>query len=726
MALNLLRMDIRYEHDVVLARQRARQVAAALKFDTQDQTRIATAVSEVARNAFQYGGGGLIEFRVEKGAESALFISIIDKGKGITNLREIMDGKYVSQTGMGLGLLGAKRLMDFFDVETAPGRGTTVKLGKLVPSKGPSFVKKDLDALLSTLETRSPQNPYEELQQQNKELMNALDELRARQAELAQLNQELDETNRGVVALYAELDDKADFLQRASELKSHFLSNMSHEFRTPLNSILALGQILIDRLDGELSGEQEKQVRFIRNSAQNLLDLVNDLLDLAKVEAGKVTIRPGTFSVNSMFAALRGMLRPLLQQNSSVKLLFNDPEKDIEIYSDEGKVSQILRNFISNALKFTERGEVLVSVSQEPDDTLHFSVSDTGIGIAEEDHERIFQEWTQVEGKLQKAAKGTGLGLPLSRKLAQLLGGDVFVKSQPGMGSTFTVSIPRAFKGETDVVYVPEVRRDLDSTRLPVLVVEDNREALFIYEKYLKGTRFQVVPARNIGEAKASLQAFRPVAVILDVLLEGEHSWELLRDLKADSATRDIPIYVVTVVDNRQKALALGADGFQAKPIDRLWLLDQLNMIATGRVHPRVLIIDDDETSRYLVRTVLANSGCEMREADGGIEGVRLAKEYEPDIVILDLAMPDLNGFEVLAELNRDPQTSKTRVIIHTSKSVADQEYSHFSQALEVIPKDVMKSRDAAIAKFSEAFRKAGVSLGVLAKDHSAGVNNHV
>ena len=724
MALNLLRMDVRYEHDVVLARQRARQVAAALKFDTQDQTRIATAVSEIARNAFQYGGGGLVEFRIDKSAEPTLTISIIDKGKGIGNLREILGGKYVSQTGMGLGLLGAKRLMDFFHVDTAPSKGTTITLGKLLPGRYPTFAKKDLDSLLSTFETRVPQNPYEELQQQNKELLNTLDELRARQAELAQLNQELDETNRGVVALYAELDDRADFLQRASELKSHFLSNMSHEFRTPLNSILALGQILMDRLDGDLSGEQEKQVRLMRNSAQNLLDLVNDLLDLAKVEAGKVTIRPSNFSVNEMFAALRGMLRPMLAQNSSVKLVFEDPEDDIEIYSDEAKVSQILRNFISNALKFTERGEVRVSVSQEHDNTLHFVVSDTGIGIAEGDQERIFQEWTQVEGKLQKVAKGSGLGLPLSRKLAQLLGGNVYVKSRLGLGSTFTAVIPMTFKGETDVVYVPEVKRELDANRLPVLVVEDNREALFIYEKYLKGSRFQVVPARNIVEARASLKSFQPIAIILDVLLEGEHSWDLLRDLKQDSSTREIPVYVVTVVDNRQKALTLGADGFQAKPIDRIWLLDQLNIIATGKAHPRVLIIDDDETSRYLVRTVLANSGCEMWEAGGGIEGVRLAKEYEPDIVILDLAMPDLDGFEVLRELDRDPQTSKSRVIIHTSKSLADQEYSRFGHALEVIPKDVMKSRDKAIAQFTEAFRKAGVNLSLLAKDNSVAVNH--
>ena len=725
MALNILRMEIRYEHDVVLARQRARQVSAALKFDGQEQTRIATAVSEVARNAFQYAGGGMVEFQVDRSSEGALTISIRDKGQGIANVKEILNGKYVSQTGMGLGLLGAKRLMDSFHIETVSGKGTTVTFSKLLPVKTLAISTKDLDALLAKIETRSPQNPYEELQQQNKELLRALDDVRAREAELAQLNRELDETNRGVVALYAELDDKADFLQRASELKSHFLSNMSHEFRTPLNSILALSQILLDRLDGDLSPEQERQVRFMRSSAQNLLDLVNDLLDLAKVEAGKVTIRPTAFGVNSMFAALRGMLRPLLSSNSSVKLVFDDPEPDIEIYSDEAKVSQILRNFISNALKFTERGEVRVSVSTRPD-TVVFSVADTGIGIAEEDQGRIFQEWTQVEGKLQKAAKGSGLGLPLSRKLAQLLGGDVYLESTPGMGSTFTAVIPLNFRGETEVVQVPEVKRELDATKLPVLVVEDNREALFVYEKYLKGSPFQVVPARNIKEASAALRSFRPMAIVLDVLLEGEHSWDLLRDLKRDSSTRDIPVYVVTVVDNRQKALALGADGFQAKPLDRMWLLDQLNQVRTERPTPRVLIIDDDETSRYLVRTVLANSGCQMWEAGGGVEGVRLAQEYGPDIVVLDLSMPDLNGYEVLEALHGHPQTSKIAVIIHTSKTLGDRELSRLSGALDIIPKNIMTSRETAVAKFAEAFRKAGVEPGPPANSLQATIENRV
>lgn len=704
---NLVTVDIRSENDVVLARQKARTIAAALKFDPQDQTRIATAVSEIARNTFQYGGGGQAEFRVEEKPERMLLVTLRDRGRGISNLDEVMSGKYVSQTGMGLGMIGAKRLMDSFRVDTTTGQGTTVVMGKNAPRRS-AFSAKELNQLLAKIEGAS-NDPYEELKQQNKELLNTLQELRAQQEELAHLNRELDETNRGVVALYAELNDKADFLQRASELKSHFLSNMSHEFRTPLNSITALSQILLDRLDGELTSEQEKQVKFIHHSAQSLTDLVNDLLDLAKVEAGRVMIRPGRFQVTSLFAGLRGMLRPLLSQNSSLNLVFEDPVNVPEVYSDEGKVSQILRNFISNALKFTERGEVRVSVALGHDDMLVFSVADTGIGIAPEDIERIFEEWTQLEGRLQKNVKGTGLGLPLSRKFARLLGGDVYVKSELGKGSTFFAAIPMNFTGATEAVYVPDVQRELDSDKLPVLVVEDNPEALFIYEKYLKDTKFQIIPAKDLQEARTALRSFRPSAVILDVLLRGEHSWELLQELKRNPDTQSVPVFVITVVENREKALALGADAFHTKPVDRLWLTQQLNDSASASV-TKVLIVDDDEVSRYVVKTTLGQADFRFLEAANGQEGLRRARAGKPDAIILDLSMPDISGFEVLKKLKQDAGTAAIPVIIHTSKVLAPEERSLLSGAVAIISKET-KSRESSQEKFVAAFTAAGIPV---------------
>jgi CheY-like chemotaxis protein len=364
-------------------------------------------------------------------------------------------------------------------------------------------------------------------------------------------------------------------------------------------------------------------------------------------------------------------------------------------------------------LKFTERGEVRVSVERGHDETVVFAVADTGIGIAEEDQERIFQEWVQVEGQRQKAVKGTGLGLPLSRKLAQLLGGNVYVKSQVGIGSTFFAAIPIRFSGEAEVSYVPDVKRELDTDKLPVLVVEDNREALFIYEKYLKGTQFQVIPAKDLKEARQTLREFRPVAVVLDVLLQGEHSWELLQELKQNPATTGIPIFVVTVVDNQEKALALGADGFHPKPVDRVWLLHQLDAVAKRVAQRQVLIIDDDEISRYLVKSVLGQAELRFSEANGGQEGLRRASEASPDLVILDLAMPDLSGFEVLSKLKENPRTAKIPVIIHTSKVLDARERMLLADAVAIVSKE-SRSRELSLAHFADAFIKAGFPLNLV------------
>ncbi|HEX6643380.1 MAG TPA: ATP-binding protein [Gemmatimonadales bacterium] len=268
-------------------------------------------------------------------------------------------------------------------------------------------------------------------------------ELTARQAEIERLNGELAETNRGVLALYAELDDRALQLARASELKSNFLSGISHELRTPLNAIHNMTRMLLARLDGPLSSEQERQVRLIQSAATSLTEMVNDLLDLARIEAGKSVLRISEFQVAELLGTLRGMLRPLVTSDA-VELVVEAVAPAWEMRSDEGRVSQILRNLVSNAVKFTERGEIRVGAAyDDATDRFTFAVRDTGIGIAPEHIEGIFQEYVQVESLLQRKATGTGLGLPLSRKLAQLLGGELAVESTPGRGSTFRLTVPR-------------------------------------------------------------------------------------------------------------------------------------------------------------------------------------------------------------------------------------------------------------------------------------------
>src|ERR1700733_14225090 len=429
------------ERDVVQARQRAREVAAELGLDNQDQIRLATETSEMARNAFRYARNGKVLFSLELEPPQRLQVTISDSGPGILNLDEILEGRYRSSTGLGMGIVGTKRLMDEFEIAAEPS-GTTVRMAKRIPSHLTTWTPRTANALNRKMQERTPDGPYEEIERQNQELLKTLQELRARQEELTSLNHELEDTNRGVVALYAELDERADYLRRASDLKTKFLSNVSHEFRTPLNSIISLARLLLDKMDGDLTLEQEKQVRYIESSARDLQEMVNDLLDLAKVEAGKIKIRTKVFDVQELFSALKGMLKPLLADNNAIELIFEDPVGLPPLRTDEGKVSQIVRNLISNALKFTPNGRVTVCAKAVANSCVLFEVADTGIGIPPEYHETIFHEFSQVENPLQERHRGTGLGLPLCRNLALLLGGRLWLESELGKGTRFFVEIP--------------------------------------------------------------------------------------------------------------------------------------------------------------------------------------------------------------------------------------------------------------------------------------------
>ena len=667
----LLTATIRLEQDIVHARQRARQIAQLLQFDAQDQTRIATAVSELVRNAFTYATGGAVEFALDRnGGATMLMVRVVDKGPGIQRIDDILNGRYVSPTGVGLGLAGAKRLMDRFEIATGP-KGTTVTLGKRLSAGVPPLSEQRIAAIAKQLLNQAPQNPLEEVQQQNRELMRALDALRERQEELANLNRELEDTNRGVVALYAELDEKADYLQRANEVKTRFLADMTHEFRTPLNSILSLSRLLLDCVDGPLNEEQARQVALIRRSASSLSDLVNDLLDLAKVEAGKVTVKPAPFDVNDLFGALRGMLRPLLAHNASVRLLFEDPIDVDVIDTDEGKVSQILRNFISNALKYTEQGDVRVRVVRDGDNVI-FSVSDTGIGIAPEDRDRIFEEFVQVDTPLQRKIQGTGLGLPLARKLARLLGGDVWLSSELGAGSTFYVSMPVRYARQ-------EVRRvEVDSAAiraddvLTALVIEDDVSALLFYQKCLTGAGVRILSARDLRTAREVLAQTRPNVIIADVLLENEESWHFLAELKSNADTRAIPVMVSTVISAERRARSLGAEAFLQKPVECSTLLDNIERLT--RQLETLVLVDDDATARYALKRMLPSERYRVVEAENGVLALRLAQEMKPAGILLDLLMPGVSGLTLLKELRSHSATAHVPVVVHTSKPLDETE----------------------------------------------------
>ena len=701
MSISILSMDIRFEHDVVLARQRARYISEMLGFDEQEQVRIATAISEIVRNAYSYAQKARTEFRIEgKTAPQVLQIRVADSGKGIANLQQILDGQYKSETGMGMGILGARRLMDQFEIKTRTGAnsGTDVVLSKILPHRAPLVSAEVINTITRSLTQKREQNPFEELLHQNQELVRVLDELRKQQEELSNVNRELADTNRGVVALYAELDEKAEYLRRADDLKSEFLSNMSHEFRTPLNSILAISRLLLDRLDGDLSEEQEKQVGFIAKSAESLSVLVNDLLDLARIEAGKTVVRPSEFEVRDLFSALRGMLRPLLV-TPNVELIIEEPESVPTLFTDEGKVSQVLRNFISNALKFTERGEVRVSAAYDaPRKMVVFTVADTGIGIPADQHGRIFEEFGQVENKLQSQVKGTGLGLPLSRKLCELLGGRVSVSSVPDMGSTFSAEFPIHFVPREQPDIDAQIQ-NLDETRPTILILEDDAATVHTYRKMLALSHFQILEVSTLDAAREVLKRIQPIAMIMDIQLRGAQCWPLLAEIKRSSATRDVPIIVASVIEDESKALALGADAYCMKPVQPDWLVSRLHSYerqsaASGK--PKILLVDDQEAFRYVVRSYLPLTHVDILEANDGRGGLQLAHSEKPALIFLDLAMPQLSGFEVLNSLLADPVTQKIPVVIVTSKNLTASERTLLAGALNILSKDVFAHADAA------------------------------
>lgn len=665
-------VPLRNERDVVQARQRAREIASVLGFDNQEQIRLATATSEMARNAFRYARRAKVDFELSGEREQKLEVIITDQGPGIPNLEEILEGRYRSKTGMGLGIIGTRRLMDSFDISTSES-ATVVRMGKALPVSTPLITRSRAQKIASNLEKRPPESPYEEIERQNRELLKTFQELRTRQEELAILNRELEDTNRGVVALYAELDERADYLRRASELKTNFISSISHEFRTPLNSIISLSRMLLDRLDGELTEEQEKQVNFIGKSARTLSDLVNDLLDIAKVEAGKVKIRVKTFTVAELFSALKGMLKPLLADNTSLDLVFEDASQLPPLRTDEGKVSQILRNFISNAIKFTPQGEVRISAHQQNDEMV-FHVKDTGIGIAPEHHETIFEEFAQVENPLQALHRGTGLGLPLCRSLARLLGGGVGIESEVGRGSTFSAKIPIIYRGDTSDYQADEETGAPEFHRPIVMLVDRNPETFARLEMIFRNSEFQLIYAEEPQSAGRWLERNTPVALLSEFGPGGAVLRDVVRLLPAETnGSKRCCLVAIASPAEQSKAIAMGADLVVPTPVDEN-IVPELRRLMKLQRPRKLLLVEDNEVSMYILRELLDRPWLSLLEARSGQEALDAVSREQPDAVILDLLMPGMDGFEVLRKLRSREESRELPVIVCTSKSLTHQD----------------------------------------------------
>ena len=470
------------------------------------------------------------------------------------------------------------------------------------------------------------------------------------------------------VRLIGELSETNRRLEEANKHKSVFLANMSHELRTPLNAIIGFSELLID--SGGKQFDAATQQRFfaqIHTSGKHLLGLINDILDLSKVEAGQMELRLQTVTVVEIVHQVMETVEPLAGQKR-IKMRA-EVAGGGEVLVDAGKLRQMLLNLVSNAIKFTpEDGEVAISAARFPS-AVEIYVTDTGIGISESDQALLFQEFHQVDQGPGRRQQGTGLGLALTRRFAALHGGEVLVHSEVGKGSVFTLRLP--VQPPMAVTPAPVAAKTQDPSRPLVLVIEDDPPAAELLVRQLEGAGFRTQVARTGTAAVAMARELRPAAITLDILLPELDGWEVMTRLKRDAATSDIPVVVVSVVDNPDLGMALGALDYFVKPIDGKELVSRLGRFEFKHSNwTTVLVVDDDASNRLWLTNVLEPAGFSVINAGGGREAIQLAKSRRPDLVLLDLMMPDVNGFAVVEALRADPVTRHVPIMILTARNL--------------------------------------------------------
>ncbi len=607
----LLRLAIRFEPDIVTSRQRTRRISQELGFDSQDQIRLATAVSELARNVFQYVGSGTIDFYYTNDSQQFFYVMVSDAGPGIKNAETILSGGYVSKTGLGLGLLGAKKLMDSFDLQTGANSGTTITIGKKVRKPAHFYSPDELDHFIKSLSSIEASNPFELLQNKNRDLSDALDNVRIAKTALTELNEELAATNRDVIALYAELDGQNISLnttneallmakreaEKANEAKSQFLSNMSHEIRTPLGIIQGFSELA---MQDDLPKEQRIEfLKTVHRNAQSLTKLIGEILDLAKVEAGFIQVENTYFSLRDLIDEVIASFELKVKEKNLYLTYFFDDDCPLYISSDALRLQQILINVIGNALKFTSEGGV--SISMRPSFSslngaplmVNFLVKDTGIGLSSEQQSRLFQAFMQADNSTTRKYGGTGLGLSLSKKLAAALGGDLtIVESELGKGSTFNLSInadglqvaPQIEQSETDIDSEAYVLNSTQLKDLNILLVEDSEDNQLLISTYLTQVGAHIDIAYDGIEGVRLARKNSYDVILMDVQMPNLDGFAATALLRAEGMlTPIIALTSLALKEDRERALAGGFTHYLTKPLDSRTLVETLKNLSLSR-----------------------------------------------------------------------------------------------------------------------------------------------
>jgi signal transduction histidine kinase/DNA-binding response OmpR family regulator len=482
--------------------------------------------------------------------------------------------------------------------------------------------------------------------------------------------------------LFRELEDKSRELEVAGRHKSEFLASMSHELRTPLNAVIGFSDVLLEQMFGPLNERQEAYVRDIRDSGRHLLELINEILDLSRIEAGRMELEVAPLSLPELMEHGLAMVRERATQHRITLSLDVAPEVGV-VWGDELKLKQVVLNLLTNAVKFTPDEGSVDAMAEVVGAEARVIVRDTGIGIAEEAHERIFEAFQRGGRSPQASVEGTGLGLTLSKRIVELHGGELWMTSRPGAGSTFGFAIPvrgpraHAHAAATGEPSDEALQGDLAPMPETVLVIEDDRHSAELLALYLEGAGYRTALARDGVEGLELARRLRPCAVVLDIVLPRLDGWDLLARLKADPATASCPVVIVSMLDQRGKGFALGAADYLVKPVDRDEMLEALaRCIPGGTAQHTVVVIDDDARDRRLIADTLEPEGYSVLSAESGDEGIELVRRERPAVVLLDLLMPGLDGFAVVERLRADAATAEVPIVVLTAKDLrrADRE----------------------------------------------------